>query len=51
MANDVDYQADLARFETTRTSPLRGEVVEKMMRDLAALATPDAIAEYQRLKN
>ena len=51
MANDADYKADLARFETTRTSPLRGELVEKMMRDLAALATPEAIAAYHRLKN
>ena len=51
MANDADYQADVARFETTRTAPLRGEMVEKMMKDLAALATPDAIAEYGRLKN
>ena len=51
MANDGEYQADVARFETTRTSPLRGEVVEKMMRELATLATPEAIAEYQRLKN
>ena len=51
MAIDADYQADVARFETTRTSPLRGEVVQKMMRDLSALAVPDAIAEYHRLKN
>jgi hypothetical protein len=35
MANDPEYQADVARFETTRTAPLRGEVVEKMMKDLA----------------
>ncbi len=51
MASDTDYHADLARFETTRTSPLRGELVAKMMKDLASIATPEAIAEYQRLKN
>ena len=50
MANDGEYQADVARFETTRTSPLRGEAVEKMMRDLAALATPEVISAYGKLK-
>jgi tripartite-type tricarboxylate transporter receptor subunit TctC len=51
MANDPEYQADVARFESTRTSPLRGEAVEKMMKDLASLATPDIIGEYNKLKN
>jgi tripartite-type tricarboxylate transporter receptor subunit TctC len=50
MANDPEYQADVARFETTRTAPLRGEVVEKMMKDLATLATPEVIVEYGKLK-
>jgi hypothetical protein len=51
MANDAEYQADVARFETTRTSPLRGEALEKMIKDLAALATPEVIVEYAKLKN
>ena len=50
MANDKDYQADVARFEATRTSPLTGDQVAQMMQDLAGLATPEVIAEYARLK-
>ena len=50
MARDADYQADVARFEAARTAPLPGEQVEAMMRDLATIATPDVIAEYNSLK-
>jgi hypothetical protein len=50
MARDKDYQTDVARFEATRTSPLSGAEVERMMRDLAAVATPEVINEYKSLK-
>ena len=50
MANDDEYRADVAKFETTRTAPLDGAIVTKMMRDLAASATPGVVATFNRLK-
>jgi hypothetical protein len=50
MANDPEYRADVARFDSTRTAPLAGAEVEKLMKALAAGATPAVIDAYNRLK-
>ena len=51
MANDADYRAEVAKFETTRTAPLDGAMVAKMMQELATSATPTVVAAFNRLKH
>jgi tripartite-type tricarboxylate transporter receptor subunit TctC len=50
MAEDKDYQADLARMDVPRGTPLAGATIATMMRTLAETTTPEIAAAYERLK-
>jgi tripartite-type tricarboxylate transporter receptor subunit TctC len=50
MANDPEYLAEVSKFDTARLAPHDGDRVLQAMRELAAAATPDNIAEFNRLK-
>jgi tripartite-type tricarboxylate transporter receptor subunit TctC len=50
MSNDKDYQADLARMDVARGTPLAGDTIATMMRALVETTTPDIAAAYERLK-
>ena len=50
MAEDKDYQADLARMDVPRGTPLAGDAIASMMRTLVETTTPDIAAAYERLK-
>ncbi len=50
MANDGEYRAEAAKFETRRATPFEGAQVARMMRDLAASATPPVVTAFNRLK-
>jgi hypothetical protein len=50
MSDDKDYQADLARMDVPRGTPLAGDTIASMMRTLVETTTPDIAAAYERLK-
>jgi tripartite-type tricarboxylate transporter receptor subunit TctC len=50
MAEDKDYQADLARMDVPRGTPLAGATIATMMRTLVETTTPEIAAAYERLK-
>jgi tripartite-type tricarboxylate transporter receptor subunit TctC len=50
MAEDKDYQADLARMDVPRGTPLAGDAIATMMRTLVETTTPEIAAAYERLK-
>jgi len=50
MAEDKEYQADLARMDVPRGTPLTGEAVARRMRGLVESTTPAIAAAYERLK-
>jgi tripartite-type tricarboxylate transporter receptor subunit TctC len=50
MAEDKDYQADLARMDVPRGTPLAGDAIAAMMRTLVETTTPAIAAAYERLK-
>jgi hypothetical protein len=50
MAEDKDYQADLARMDVPRGTPLAGDTIASMMRTLVETTTPAIAAAYERLK-
>jgi hypothetical protein len=49
MAQDRDYQADAERVELPVGSPIDGAEIAARIRALAATATPEVIAEFNRL--
>src|SRR5262245_21492479 len=49
MAQDKDYQADAEKVELPVGSPIEGSQIATMIRALAAAATPEVIAEFNRL--
>jgi hypothetical protein len=49
MANDKAYQADALRVDMPVGAALDGATVAAMMNDLAAMATPDVVAQYRHL--
>jgi hypothetical protein len=49
MAADKDYQADAERVDLPVRQPIEGSRIAEMIRALAAVATPPAIAEFNRL--
>jgi hypothetical protein len=51
MAEDKDYQADLARTDVPRGTPLAGDAIASMMRTLVETTTPEIAAAYERLKD
>jgi hypothetical protein len=50
MAEDKDYQADLARMDVPRGTALEGEAIATRMRALVETTTPAIAAAYERLK-
>jgi tripartite-type tricarboxylate transporter receptor subunit TctC len=50
MAEDKEYQADLARMDVPRGTPLSGEAIAARMRSLVDTTTPAIAAAYERLK-
>jgi len=50
MSDDKDYQADLARMDVPRGTPLSGEAITARMRTLVDTTTPAIAAAYERLK-
>jgi tripartite-type tricarboxylate transporter receptor subunit TctC len=49
MCNDRDYRTEAARIDQPIGAPLEGAVLEQMMKELAAGATPDIVTAYRRL--
>jgi tripartite-type tricarboxylate transporter receptor subunit TctC len=49
MAQDKDYQVDAERVELPVGSPIEGSRIADMIRALATAATPEVIAEFNRL--
>jgi tripartite-type tricarboxylate transporter receptor subunit TctC len=49
MARDKDYQADAEKVELPVGNPIDGSQIATMIRALAAAATPEVIAEFNRL--
>jgi len=49
MCVDREYLGDMARVDLIAGEPLSGEVLETGMRELAARATPETIAQYREL--
>jgi tripartite-type tricarboxylate transporter receptor subunit TctC len=49
MAQDKDYQTDAEKVELPVGSPIEGSQIAAMIRALAAAATPEVIAEFNRL--
>jgi len=49
MAQDKDYQADAERVELPVGSPIDGARIADMISALAAAATPEVVAEFNRL--
>src|SRR5262245_20476458 len=50
MANDAEYQADSARMDVPRGTPLDGATITTMMQTLVRTTTPEIVAGYERLK-
>lgn len=49
MAQDKDYQTDAVKVELPVGSPIDGAQITRMMQALTVLATPEVIAEFQKL--
>jgi hypothetical protein len=49
MCNDGEYRAEASRIDQPIGAPLDGGVLESMMKELAAGATPDVMAAYRKL--
>ena len=50
MADDAEYQADSARMDVPRGTPLDGATITTMMQTLARTTTPEIVVAYERLK-
>jgi Tripartite tricarboxylate transporter family receptor len=51
MCDDKDYRAEAARIDQPIGAPLEGGLLEAMMKELAASATPEIVAAYRRLSS
>jgi len=49
MCDDKDFRAEAARIDQPIGAPLDGGLLETMIKELAAAATPDIAAAYRRL--